>query len=415
MDPQTRRTFLENLDDEKSAFLRTLWSFWARPEQWRPDGGWRVWLYLGGRGAGKTRAGAGWIANGVREKNMRRIALIGATHRDARSVMIEGVSGLLSVDEGAKYEPSNFRVVWPNGAAATVLSAEEPDGVRGHQFDAVWGDEFCKWKEPQAMLEMTDMALRVGRWPRMLLTTTPRNIPALKDLMARKDVLTTHGTTRDNIANLAPGFVESLEARYGGTRLGRQELDAEIIADNDAAMWRRDWIEGHRVRETPQLVKIVVGVDPCASAHGDECGIVVVGRSEEGEGYVLADRSLGGATPLQWATQVNRAYLDYEADKIIAESNQGGDMVRQTLRNANQNARVQLVHAKRGKILRAEPFTTLYEQGRIHHAGCFAELEDQMCNYDGTGASPDRMDALVYALAELFPTKDFAVPRIRAT
>lgn len=414
MDPETRRKFLETLSDDRSAFLRPLWSFWARPEQWPPDGEWRSWLYLGGRGAGKTRAGAGWIAEGVRGNSMRRIALIGATHHDARSVMIEGIAGLLGASDGATYEPSNFRVVWPNGAIATVLSAEEPDGVRGHQFDAVWGDEFCKWKDPRAMLEMTDMALRIGSRPRILLTSTPRNIAVLKELLARGDVVRTQGTTRSNEHNLAPGFVDSLEARYGGTRLGRQELDAEIVEDNDAAPWRRGWIEAHRVRDVPQLACIVVAVDPCASTHGDECGIVVAGLGENGEGYVLADRSIGGLTPLQWATQVNRACVDYGADRIVAEANQGGEMVRQTLRNAGCTAQVRLVHARLGKTLRAQPLATLYEQGRIHHAGFFPALEDQMCTYDGKGESPDRMDALVYALAELFPAQAIVQPRIHA-
>jgi phage terminase large subunit-like protein len=380
-----------------------------------PGGNWKIWLYLGGRGAGKTRAGAQWIADGVHRGTMRRIALIGATHHDARAVIIEGESGLLRASDAALYQPSNQRVLWPCGAVGTVLSAEEPDGIRGHQFDAVWGDEFCKWQDPQAMLDMTEMALRIGEDPRMLLTTTPRNIPALKTLMARSDVVNTHSTTRHNIANLAPGFVGSLEARYGGTRLGRQELDAQIIEDNSAAKWRRDWIEKHRVREKPELVRIVVAVDPSTSVGGDECGIVVAGRSNDSEGYVIADRSIGGLTPLQWATQVSQAYLDYGADKIVAESNQGGDMVRETLRNANCNAPVKLVRAYRGKALRAEPYATLYEQGRIHHVGCFAELEDQMCTFDGTGESPDRMDALVYALAELFPAQEPVPPKIRRT
>jgi phage terminase large subunit-like protein len=411
--PEDCRNFLKILkDDELEFFLR--WEKCARADQLPPSGSWRIWLFMGGRGAGKTRAGAEWIAHGIHSDTMRRIALIGATHHDVRAVMIEGESGLLHASEGAVYQPSNQRVLWPSGAVATVLSADEPDSIRGHQFDAAWGDEFCKWPEPQAALDMLEMTLRLGKQPRLLLTTTPRNIPALKALFDRGDVEMTHSTTRDNIANLAPGFVASLEARYGGTRLGRQELEAQIIADNDEAMWRRDWIEAYRVRERPELTRIVVGVDPCASAHGAECGIVVVGCDEKSEGYVLADRSIGGLTPLQWATRVNRAYLDYEADKIIAESNQGGDMVRQTLRNANHNAPVKLVHARRGKKLRAEPYAALYEQGRIHHVGCFAELEDQMCNWDGKGESPDRMDALVYALAELFPAKDIAVPKIHA-
>jgi phage terminase large subunit-like protein len=289
------------------------WYFWARQEQRPPGGRWHTWLYLGGRGAGKTRAGAGWIANGVEHGALRRVALVGATFNDARAVMVEGVSGLMAVAKGAAYEPSNHRVRWSNGAVATILSAEEPDSFRGHQFDAAWGDEFCKWRDPQSALDMLRMTLRIGKKPRLMLTTTPRNIAALKTLMAEKGVARTHGTTRSNIANLAPGFVEGLEMRFAGTRLGRQELDAQIIADNDAALWQRDWIERTRVRETPQLVRVVVAVDPSASVTGDECGIVVVGRGENGEGYVIADRSRGGLTPNQWASRVADAYVEFEA------------------------------------------------------------------------------------------------------
>jgi phage terminase large subunit-like protein len=367
---------------------------------------------MGGRGAGKTRAGAEWIAEGIRDGTMRRIALIGATYNDARAVMIEGVSGLLSIDKGAVYQSSNHRILWPSGAVATVLSAEEPDGIRGHQFDAVWGDEFCKWPEPQAMLDMTLMALRIGEHPRIAITTTPRSIPALKALMEAPGTVTTRGTTRANIANLAPGFVEGLEMRFAGTRLGRQELEAEIIADNDGALWQREWIERGRVRVAPELTRIVVAVDPSASVTGDECGIVVVGVCEKGDGYVLADCSAGGLTPNQWASRVADAYEEFKADEIVAEANQGGDMVQSLLQDPLPNARVRKVHASRDKRTRAWPAVTLYERGRVHHAGVFADLEDQMCNYDGTGKSPDRMDALVWALAELFPNKKSGVPKI---
>jgi phage terminase large subunit-like protein len=410
--PQEREKILEPLNDETARLLLRSWYFWARKEQRPPNGRWNTWLYLGGRGAGKTRAGAGWIADGVESGKFKRIALLGATFNDARAVMLEGESGLMRATEGAVYEPSNYRVRWENGAVATVLSAEEPDGIRGHQFDAAWGDEFCKWRDPQAALDMLRMALRIGKSPRLLLTTTPRNIAALKTLMSEKGVVQTHGTTRANIVNLAPGFVESLEARYGGTRLGRQELDAEIIADNDAALWHRGWIERGRVREAPELERIIVAVDPPVSTHGDECGIVVVGRSADNKAYVLADRSMGGLTPLGWSSRVAETYELFEADSIAAEGNQGGEMVRTLLNTALPNAAVKLVHATRGKQTRAEPSVMLYEQGRVHHVGVFAELEDQMCNYDGTGASPDRMDALVWALTELFPLKKQSVPKV---
>jgi len=411
--PEERIRLLENVNDNVAADLLKSWYFWAREEQCPPVGSWHTWLYLGGRGAGKTRAGAAWIADGVERGKFRRIALVGATFNDARAVMVEGVSGLMEAATGASYEPSNHRVLWSNGAIATILSAEEPDGIRGHQFDAAWGDEFAKWSDPQAALDMLRMTLRVGKKPRLMLTTTPRNIPALKALMSEKGVVHTHGTTRSNIANLAPGFVEGLEMRFAGTRLGRQELDAEIIADNDAALWQRDWIERLRVREAPQLELVVVAVDPSVSVSGDECGIVVVGRCEKGEAYVLGDRSRGGLTPNQWASRVADAYLEFDADKIVAEANQGGEMVRAMMRDPLPNANVKLVHAKRGKTTRAQPASALYERGRAHHVGCFPELEDQMCNYDGTGKSPDRMDALVWGLAELFPDVKAGVPKIR--
>lgn len=413
--PEQRARILEKINEGLAVVLLQDWFFWARDEQRPPPGSWRTWLFLGGRGAGKTRAGAEWVVDGVRNEKYRHVAVIGATFNDARAVMIEGMSGLMHSAKDATYEPSNHRVLWPNGAVATVLSAEEPDGVRGHQFDAAWGDEFCKWSDPQGALDMLRMALRAGKRPRLMLTTTPRNIPALKRLMDDPGVVRTHGATKNNVANLAPGFLDGLEARYGGTRLGRQELDAEIIEDNDAALWRRDWIESHRLRQAPELTRLVVAVDPPASVKGDECGIVVAGRAGD-DAYVLADRSAGGLTPAKWAARVADAYQQFEADSIVAEANQGGDMVKAVLIEALPNAPVKLVHASRGKRSRAMPASMHYEQGRVHHVGVFAELEDQMCNYDGEGGSgggsPDRMDALVWALAELFPDKRAARPRV---
>ena len=390
-----------------------MWKLWARAEQVPPPQDWRVWLYLGGRGAGKTRSGAEWIAEGVRAEKMKRIALVGATFADARGVMIEGVSGLLSVCREAKYEPSNHRVLWPGGAVATVLSAEEPDGIRGHQFDAAWADEFCKWSEPEAAFDMLRMALRLGERPRIAVTTTPRNIAALKALIAAPGTAVTRGATKHNAVNLAPGFVEDLQARYGGTRLGRQELDAEIVEDVEGALFKRDWIETGRVRAVPALLRIVVAVDPPASRHGCECGIVVAGMAEGGQAYVLADRSAGGLTPQGWARRVCDAYEEFDADCVVAEANQGGDMVRAVLTDEMAEMPLKLVHATRGKTMRAEPVARRYETGRVHHAGSFPELEDQMCSYDGEGKSPDRMDALVWALTELFGKKR-AQPKVRA-
>jgi phage terminase large subunit-like protein len=405
------RQNLKNLTTEEANLLLESWRAWARREQLPPKGNWRIWLFLGGRGSGKTRAGAEWIAEAVQRGSMRRVGLIGATAHDARSVMVEGESGLLSVTQ-AIYEPSNQRVLWANGAIADVVSAEEPDAVRGHQFDGVWADEFCKWNTPQDSLDMVLMALRLGDDPRMLITTTPRNIKPLKDLLAMLDVVQTKSATKENAANLAPTFLTGLELRYGGTRLGRQELDAELIEDNEAALWQRVWIEKARVRAAPALIRIVVAVDPPAGVAGDECGIVVAGLAESGDGYVLADRSVAGLTAAGWAARVAEAFETYQADSIVAEANQGGDMVRQVLVDALPNAPVKLVHATRDKFTRAMPAAALYEQGRIHHAGAFAELEDQMVSYDGSGKSPDRLDALVWALAHLFPLRR-ARPQVR--
>ncbi len=329
--PRERQAILRNLNEEERQTAVASWPFWARAAQKPPLGDWRIWLFLAGRGAGKTRAGAEWIAHGVCHGEMRRIGLVGATFHDARSVMIEGESGLLGVAPGAAFEPSNRRVLWPNGAVASVISAEEPDYVRGHQFDAVWADEFCKWAQPQAALDMVLMALRLGEDPRMAVTTTPRNIAPLKNLMTASDTAKTHATARDNAANLAPTFLAGLELRFAGTRLGRQELDGEVIEDNDAALWQRIWIERARVRKAPPLIRVVVAVDPPASIAGDECGIVVAGIASDGAGYVIADRSVAGMTPAGWAARVADAYETFEADSIVAEANQGGDMVRQVL------------------------------------------------------------------------------------
>jgi phage terminase large subunit-like protein len=307
------KAILKELTDEEVTFLEADWFYRARPEQLAPPGDWRIWLFLGGRGAGKTRSGAEWIAEGVANGTMRRIGLIGATFHDARAVMIEGESGLARiVGNAAVFEPSNRRVLWSNGAVASVLSADEPDSIRGHQFDAVWADEFAKWSDPQGALDMILMGLRLGSDPRMAITTTPRAIPAVKDLLASRDVVVAKSTSRDNAGNLAPGFVEAMERRYGGSRLGRQELDAELIEDNDAAIWRRTWIEAARLRVAPpDLERVVVAVDPAASVNGDETGIVVAGRAGD-QGYVLADRSAGGCTPKQWATRVAEAFAEFE-------------------------------------------------------------------------------------------------------
>ncbi|HEX3675436.1 MAG TPA: terminase family protein [Rhizomicrobium sp.] len=401
LSPKERKIVLDALTKDDQRFVLADWRFWARKAQRPPDGSWRTWLFLGGRGSGKTRAGAEWIAEGVRNQRMKRVALIGATYAETRAVMIEGQSGLLAVSPAAVYEPTNRRVLWPSGAVATVLSADEPDSIRGHQFDGAWADEFGKWPDPQGALDMLAMALRLGADPRLCVTTTPRNTPALKTMIASRETTLTTSRTRDNETNLAPGFVGALEARYAGTRLGRQELDGDLIDDNESAVWKRDWIEAGRVAKAPALDRIVVAIDPPAGLDGDDCGIVVAGRAPDGHFYVLADRSVGGLTPTGWAERAVAVYDEFKADILVAEANQGGEMVRTLLKQASKLAPVTLVHATRDKKTRATPIAALYERGEAHHVRAFAELEDQMCQFDGTGPSPDRMDALVWALTDL--------------
>jgi phage terminase large subunit-like protein len=327
--------------------------------------------------------------------------------------MIEGPAGLLSVSEGAEYEPSLRRVRWPGiGAEANVMSADEPDSIRGYQFEIAWGDEFCKWPEPQAALDMVRMGLRLGEHPRMMITTTPRSIPALLELATSPDCETTKSTTYDNKANLPKVFIDAMKKTYGRTRLGRQELDGEIIEDVEGALWQREQIERLRVKQAPVCERVVVGIDPPAGKG--TCGIVAAGLCGD-DGYVLADYSKEMLSPKQWADRAADAYEKYQADCVVAEANQGGEMVRSTLFNAHPNMKVTLVHASTGKRARAEPISGLYESGRVHHVGVFSELEDQLCQYDGTGKSPDRLDALVWALTELFPQKRSAVPKVRHT
>jgi phage terminase large subunit-like protein len=411
--PNERKAVLDACTESDARFALANWRFWARDEQLAPDGDWRTWLFLGGRGSGKTRAGAEWIAESIREGRCNRVALIGATYAETRAVMIEGESGLLSVAPAATYEPTNRRVLWPSGAVATVLSADEPDSIRGHQFDGAWADEFGKWPDPQGALDMLVMALRLGADPRLCVTTTPRNIAALKTMLDARETRTTRSATRDNETNLAPGFVDALEARYAGTRLGRQELDGDLIDDNESAVWKRDWIEAGRVAHAPVLDRIVVAIDPPAGLGGDDCGIVVAGRAPDGQYYVLADRSVGGLTPTGWAERAVAVYDEFQADRLVAEANQGGEMVRTLLKQASKLAPVDLVHATRDKKTRATPIAALYERGEAHHVRAFAELEDQMCQFDGTGPSPDRMDALVWALTDL-ASGERAEPKVRS-
>jgi phage terminase large subunit-like protein len=388
----------------------------ARDNQKPPPGDWRVWLLLAGRGFGKTRAGAEFVREEVKKRRARRVALVAPTALDARTVMVEGESGLLSIGEPAErpvYEPSLHRLIWPNGAVGTLFSADEPNRLRGPQHDLAWCDELAAWRYPAAW-DMLLMGLRLGHDPRIVVTTTPRPIKLIRDLLADPTVAVTRGRTLDNAEYLAPAFLAQIVRRYRGTRLGRQELDAEILDDAPGALWSHGMIDAGRVASAPaELVRIVVAIDPAVSSGeaADETGIVVAGRSADGHGYVLADAS-GRYAPLEWARAAVTAYRTNRADRIVAEVNNGGEMVAATLQVADPDVPFAAVHAARGKVARAEPIAMLYQQSRVHHVGALPVLEDQMCAFSPgahgdfdravAGYSPDRVDALVWALTELF-------------
>jgi phage terminase large subunit-like protein len=397
-----------------SALAETLqdggWRSKARPSQLPPPGDWLGWLILAGRGFGKTRAGAGWVHELVETRTAGRIALVAATAADARDTLVEGVSGLLNTAppwNRPVYEPSKRRVTWSNGAIATTFSSEEADRLRGPQHDAAWADELAAWQDPQAAWDMLMFGLRMGARPRWLVTTTPRPIPLLKELLARPNVVVTRGSTFENEANLAVTFLAAIKNRYEGTRLGRQELDAELLSDTPGALWSMDWLDRDRVTKLPELKRIVVAIDPAASNNdgSDETGIIVAGVGLDKQMYVLEDRS-GRYAPAEWARKAIAAYRDWSADRVLAEVNNGGQMVEEVIRAVDPHVSFKSVHASRGKVVRAEPIAALYEQRKVHHVGGFATLEDQMCNFTTDfnrkqAGSPDRVDALVWALTEL--------------
>jgi len=386
------------------------WSRWARDSQKSPTGDWRVWLLLAGRGFGKTRTGAELVRARVGAHTARRIALVAPTAADARDVMVEGESGLLAIAppwDRPLYEPSKRRLTWPNGAVATIFSADEPERLRGPQHDFAWCDELAAWRYPAAW-DMLMYGLRLGDDPRATVTTTPRPTKLIRALLADPKVVVSRGATAENRANLAPAFLDQIVRRYEGTRLGRQELDAEILDDMPGGLWRRGIIEATRTSARPELSRVVVAIDPAASASeaADETGIIAAGRDGNGHGYVLTDGS-GRYAPAEWARVAIAAYCAHRADRIVAEINNGGDMVEATLRMVDPNVPFSAVRAARGKVARAEPIAALYEQGRIHHIGAFPQLEDQMCSFTSdfdrraAGYSPDRVDALVWAFTEL--------------
>jgi predicted phage terminase large subunit-like protein len=402
LSPSSRQQTLAKLTPEQQAEVLWSWAAWARPEQLPPDGDWSIWLVKAGRGFGKTRLGAEWVRSVAQPG--ARIALVAPTAADVRDVIIEGESGILAVcptKERPIYEPSKRRLTWPNGAVATAYSAEEPDRLRGPQHTHAYCDEVAAWAHPEAW-DMMLMGLRLGTRPRVVATTTPRMVPLMRTIQASPGLVVTRGKTLDNAANLAPSFLSGLMARYEGTRIGRQELDGEDLDDNPDALWSREVIDACRLREAPELARVVVAIDPAATsnADSDETGIVVAGLGTDGRGYVLADRS-GRFKPDAWARRAVEAYHEHRADRIIAEGNQGGEMVAHVLGTVEAGLPLRIVHATRGKLTRAEPIAALYEQGRVSHVGGLPQLEDQLCTWMPGSASPDRLDALVWALTEL--------------
>ena len=385
------------------------WLNFARPSQLAPPGDWTIWLILAGRGWGKTRTGAEWCRGMVEGGQSRRLALVAATASDAREVMIEGESGILAISpkwNRPEYEPSKRRLTWPNGAIATTYSAEEAERLRGPQHDAAWCDELGAWKNREATWDQLMFGLRLGARPRAIVTTTPKPLKLIKDLVNRdgRDVVVTRGSTRENEKNLAPTFLNTIVGRYAGTRLGRQELEAEILEDADGALWTREVIEDNRIETAKvEFRRVVVAIDPATSSgeSADETGIIVAAIDADGHGYVIEDAT-GRYTPTEWAKKAISLYRRHRADRVVAEVNQGGAMVESTLRVVDPNVSYKAVHATRGKIVRAEPVAALYDQHRIHHVGAFPQLEDQLCTFTaGSSGSPDRLDALVWAFTDL--------------
>ncbi len=425
MSPEAQQTYLAKLKPRALEALETFWPVFVHPHQSPPEGDWSTWLLLGGRGAGKTRSGAEWVRrlalgdDGV--PPVSPIALVGETEHDVREVMIEGVSGILTAHahgERPLWIPTRRRLEWRNGAVAQAFSAEEPDSLRGPQFAAAWCDELAKWRNAQDAFDMLQFGLRLGPRPRQMITTTPRPTALIKRLVSDPATIVTRAGTRANASNLSPAFIDAVLGRYAGTRLGRQEIDGEIVEERPDALWSRALLENCRVAQAPPLRRVVVAVDPPASASrdADRCGIIAAGVAENDVAYVLADETASGLSPTGWAAKAIALWRRHSADALVVEVNQGGDMVREVIKQADRAVPVTPVRATRGKWLRAEPVAALYEQGRVKHLGVFPALEDEMCDFglDGLsgGRSPDRLDALVWALTALLLTGK-GEPRVR--
>ncbi len=434
--PEEQTAFLSELPGDVLRALPYLFDFWALPHQLAPQGDWRTWLVLGGRGAGKTRAGAEWVraevegATASDPGRSRRVALVGETFDQARDVMVFGESGILACspdDRKPVWEAARRRLVWPNGAMAQVFSAHDFEGLRGPQFDAAWIDELAKWPHAEEAWDMLQFALRLGDQPRQVVTTTPRDVPILKRILEVKSTVMTHAPTWANRANLATSFLEEVDARYGGTRLGRQELEGILIEEVEGALWTGPVLKGCIGKAPEEFDRIVVAVDPPVTGNkaSDDCGIVVVGAVTEGapqdwRAVVIEDASVSAASPLEWAHAAVAAFHRHDADRLVAEVNQGGDLVEAVLRQVDGLVPYRGVHASRGKAARAEPVAALYEQGRVTHVPGLGALEEQMGQMTTRGfagkGSPDRVDALVWAMTDLIlePAAVWRSPRVRS-
>lgn len=421
MTEEERRKAFSSFTPEQREWLFFHWESWARQSQLIPgptsnprtkDGRWSYWLLDAGRGFGKTRTGAETVRKWV--KSFRYVNLIGATADDARDIMVDGESGILAIcpkDERPVYKASARRLSWPNGASSLIFTADEPERLRGKQHMKLWGDELGAWRYAESWDQAT-FGLRLGKAPQAVLTTTPRPTKLMRELINDPNTIVTRGTTYDNQANLAPMFFSKIIKKYEGTRLGRQELHAELLDDNPNSLWTRGNIDQHRVSslQVPVLRRIVVAIDPAVTSEesSDDTGIIVAGVAEGLDGrdhfFVLDDVSMSDK-PDKWAARAVAVFAVRCADRIVGEVNNGGDLVETVLRTVDPNIPYSSVHASRGKAKRAEPVAALYEQGRVHHVGSFAKLEDQMCDFNpllgDDQPSPDRMDAMVWAITEL--------------
>ncbi len=431
LSPQQCLQVLNQAPTQALQALLYYWPLWCHAYQRPPSVPYTTWLLLGGRGSGKTRAGAQWCLQKLTQ-GYGRMALVGNTLDDVIDVMVQGPSGVMA--HAPPWQQGHFcktqrRLSFGNGAQLLFFSAQDPDRLRGHQFDAAWCDELAKWHYPDRTWDMLQFALRIGQQPQQMVTTTPRPLALLRHLLSDPHTVVTRASTYSNRQNLSPAFFNTVVARYQNTTLGRQELDGVLLEDASGALWQRAAMDAQRVTAAPALERVVVAIDPPVSSHSgsDHCGIVVAGmvgdaHADTAHYYVLADCSVQGQSPAQWAAHAAAVYRQYRADRLVAEANQGGDMVQAVIRAADATIAYRAVYARRGKVLRAEPIAALYERGLVHHVGLLPQLEDQMCVFSYQGLqhwgmrhtrSPDRVDALVWALTDLLYGSHATPPRIR--